>query len=229
MRDFLIQYGSVLVWIIAGINLAFCIALLRLYGKSKSPMLLCMGLIAAGLFYDAFIISLGSVYTGPALVYISQLRYVSHGGLIPLIFPICAYALGARKPVLTGVWVFTALVIAAGIAEGFASVLELEEIGGILRYVSSDRSPAWAEVISSILSYGTVVPLIICGIIAWIKQKTPYLFLSGFLMFAFSALGPATGNFDLIFLISMLGEICMTLFFYLYGRRACKIASKRAC
>ena len=67
------------------------------------------------------------------------------------------------------------------------------------------------------------------SIIAWIKQKTPYLFLSGFLMFAFSALGPATGNFDLIFLISMLGEICMTLFFYLYGRRACKIASKRAC
>ena len=188
-------------------------------------MLLCMGLIAAGLFYDAFIISLGSVYTGPALLYISQLRYVSHGGLIPLIFPICAYALRARKPVLTGVWIFTAVVIVAGIAEGFASVLELEEIGGIIRYVSSDSSPAWAETISSILSYGTVVPLIICGIIVWIKQKTPYLFLSGFLMFAFSALGPATGNFDLIFLISMLGEICMTLFFYLYGRRTLTLAA----
>ena len=38
-------------------------------------------------------------------------------------------------------------------------------------------------------------------------------------MFAFSALGPATGNFDLIFLIGMFGELFMVLFFLLYGRR----------
>jgi len=44
-------------------------------------------------------------------------------------------------------------------------------------------------------------------------------FLAGFLMFAFSALGPATGNFDLIFYISMFGEICMALFFLLYAKR----------
>ena len=57
------------------------------------------------------------------------------------------------------------------------------------------------------------------GVIVWARQKTPTLFLSGFLMFAFSALGPATGNFDLIFYISMFGEICMALFFLLYAKR----------
>ena len=69
------------------------------------------------------------------------------------------------------------------------------------------------------LSYGAVVPLILAGVVVWIKQKTPLLFLSGFLMFAFSALGPATGNFELIFYISMFGEVCMALCFLLYARR----------
>ena len=45
------------------------------------------------------------------------------------------------------------------------------------------------------------------------------LFLSRFLMFAFSALGPASGSFDLIFFISMFGEVCMVLCLLLYARR----------
>lgn len=57
----------------------------------------------------------------------------------------------------------------------------------------------------------------IVGVIAWIKQKTPHLFLSSFLMFAFSALGPATGNADLIFFISMIGEVLMIAFFCFYA------------
>ncbi len=36
-------------------------------------------------------------------------------------------------------------------------------------------------------------------------------------MFAFAALGPATGNADLIFLISMFGELFMLFFFWLYS------------
>ena len=60
--------------------------------------------------------------------------------------------------------------------------------------------------------------MIIAGVIVWIRQKTPFFFLSGFLMFAFSALGPASGNADLIFFISMFGELFMVLFLYLYAR-----------
>ena len=73
--------------------------------------------------------------------------------------------------------------------------------------------------ISRILSFGPVIPMMIAGIVVWVKQKTPHLFLSGFFMFAFSALGPATGNSDLIFFISMFGELLMVLFLYLYCRR----------
>ena len=106
-----------------------------------------------------------------------------------------------------------------GIAEGFATELSVQRVAEVLRCKSGDGTPAWATAVSSILSYGTVVPLIIAGVVVWIKQKTPALFLAGFLMFAFSALGPATGNFDLIFFISMFGEVCMALFFLIYAKQ----------
>ena len=96
--------------------------------------------------------------------------------------------------------------------------LEMKSLGTVLRHVSAETSPAWAEAISSMLSFGTVIPSMIVGVIIWIKQKNPFLFLSGLLMFAFSALGPATGNFDLIFFISMIGEVFMVLFYYVFAQ-----------
>ena len=88
------------------------------------------------------------------------------------------------------------------------------------RYASSEATPAWADAISRVLSFGTVIPMMIVGVIVWVKKKTPHLFLSGLLMFSFSALGPATGNSDLIFFISMFGEVCMVLFLYLFCKKA---------
>ena len=116
------------------------------------------------------------------------------------------------------VWVFTGVLIVLGIAEGFATDLAVQHVAGIVRCTSGEGTPSWAKAVSGVLSYGTVVPLIIAGVIVWVRQKTPALFLAGFLMFAFSALGPATGNFDLIFFISMFGEVCMALFFLLYAK-----------
>ena len=80
------------------------------------------------------------------------------------------------------------------------------------------------QVILLMLSYGTVVPLILVGIYVWIRQKTPALFLSGFLMFFFSAVGPATGNFDLIFFISMLPYFQAQLFQYSARIQLCRTA-----
>ena len=107
--------------------------------------------------------------------------------------------------------------MAAGAAEGACTVLELKEMAGVVRYVSGEATPGWANLISMVLSFGTVIPMMIIGVIVWLRQKTPYLFLSGFIMFVFSALGPATGNADLIFFISMFGELFMVLFLYLYA------------
>ena len=202
MRDFLLTSCPVALWLIAAFQLAVVVLALRAYLKDKKPLFLLTALVAFGLFYDSLILACGSFLTEGALfTALSRMRFVFHGALIPLLFPICAYALGFSKPWKTVVWVFTGILIALGIAEGFATELVPKSVAGILRMASGDGTPGWAGAVSSILSYGTVVPLMVAGVIVWIRQKTPLLFLAGSLMFLFSALGPATGNFDLIFFI----------------------------
>ena len=220
MHEFLLASCPVAIPVIAALEALFVVLALCGWFRKKEALYLLTALVAFGLFYDALILSLGTVMQGgPALAALSRLRYVAHGALIPLLFPICAYALNFNKTWKTVVWIFTGVLIAAGVAEGFATELDLREVAGLVRYASGDGTPGWANAISGVLSSGAVVPLILAGVVVWIKQKTPLLFLSGFLMFAFSALGPATGNFELIFYISMFGEVCMALCFLLYARR----------
>lgn len=216
MRTILLQYAHILVWVISLIHLILLALFARFFhGKTKS-FATCMFLIGVGLFYDSFVIALGSVLDGQLLQLLSQLRFISHGALVPLLFPICGYVLHLTPKTMRFVWAFTALVIAGGIAQGIATVTELRECAGILRYASSDQTPMWADSIGSFLSFGTIIPVMICGIIVWVKDKTPNIFLSGALMFVFSAIGPATGNMDLLFLISMFGEVLMMLFLLFY-------------
>jgi hypothetical protein len=92
-------------------------------------------------------------------------------------------------------------------------------VAGVCRYVSVS-APAWAEIVNSLLTFGTVIPMMIAGIVAWVKQKTPHLFLSAFLMFLFSGLGAAC--LELMFYISMYGELLMALFLYFYASRKAK-------
>ena len=218
MREFLLRICPTALWIIAACECLLMGLALRKSDKGKKTLHLLSGLVAFGLFYDALIIALGSrLGENAVFMLLGRLRFVFHGALIPLLFVICAYALDFNKTWKTVVWVFTGIFIILGIAEGFATDLNVQQVAGVLRCTSGEGTPAWAKAVSGILSYGTVVPLIIAGIIVWIKQKTPALFLAGFLMFAFSALGPATGNFDLIFFISMFGEVCMALFFLVYA------------
>ena len=220
MKAFLQASCPIMLWVITLIHVGFLALIFRRYTKGKNILHLLSGAITVGLFYDALILALGTVLReGPVLMGLSQVRFVSHGALIPLIFLICAYALDLKGIPMKAVWIFTGILIVLGIAEGFAVQLELRTVVGICRYASGEGTPGWADAISGLLSYGTVVPLMIVGIVVWAKQKTPRLFLAGFLMFAFSALGPATGNFDLIFYISMYGEVLMVLFFYLYAQK----------
>lgn len=220
MREFLLQSCPAALWVIAALEGVFVILALRGFMKSLKPLFMLTALVSFGLFFDALIIALGGVLgQSPLFFALSRLRFVFHGALIPLLFPICAYALDFNKTWKSVVWIFTGVLIALGVAEGFATELAVKEVAGVLRCSSGDGTPGWAQAVSGVLSYGTVVPLIAAGLFVWIRQKTPALFLAGFLMFAFSALGPATGNFDLIFFISMFGEVCMALFFLLYARK----------
>ena len=220
MRDFFLTNGPTLVWVITALHLLFTILAFSRFGRTKEPLYLLIGCVAFGLFYDALVQALGGALgEGSLLAWLSRFRFVFHGALIPLLFPICAYGLNFKKPWKMAVWILTAIVIVLGVAEGFATDLVTEKMAGILRYKSGDGTPDWARGVSYLLAFGTIIPVILAGIAAWIRQKTPLLLLAGVLMFAFAALGPATGNMDLNFLITMIGEVFLALFFLLYARR----------
>ena len=203
------------LWVITAINLGFMVLLFSKYVKTKNILFLLSGLLTVGLFYDAAVLAFGTFMPdGPALAALSRMRYVFHGGLIPLIFALCGYALNAKGFWLKAVWGLTVVLCALGVTDGFIRVLGVQTVAGVTRYVSVS-APAWAEAVNSLLTFGTVIPLMIVGIVVWKKQKTPRLFLAGFLMYLFSALGVLC--LELMFYISMYGEVLMAAFFYLYA------------
>ena len=217
MREFLFASCPVMLWVITVVELVFTVLLFSHYAKTKNLIFLLSGLICVGLTYDALILALGSVMTeGAALMALSRLRYVFHGGLIPLIFLICAYALDFKGFWKLAAWVFTGILIVLGIADGCVRQIGATTVAGICRYASV-YAPAWAEIVNSLLTFGTVIPMMVAGIVVWVKQKTPHLFLSAFLMFLFSGLGAAC--LELMFYISMYGERLMALFLYFYAQK----------
>jgi len=221
MLELLYASCPVMLWVITVIEVVFTVLLLTRFTKTGNMIFLLSGLICVGLSYDALALALGSFMTeGPVLLAISRLRYVFHGGLIPLIFAICAYALNFKGFWKAAAWVLTGVLIVLGIADGCIRVIGPAHVAGIWRYVSVS-APAWAEIVNSLLTFGTVIPMMIAGIAVWVKQKTPHLFLSAFLMFAFSGLGAAC--LELMFYISMYGELLMALFLYFYAMHKSKV------
>lgn len=215
MVELLYASCPIALWIISVINLVFMVLLFRKYAKTKNMLFLLSGLLCVGLFYDAAILAFGTfMMEGALLMALSRLRYVLHGGLIPLIYALCAYALDAKGFWLKAVWAVTLILSALGIADGCVRVIGPVTVANVCRYASVS-APAWAETVNTFLTFGTVIPLMIAGVVVWKKQKTPKLFLAGFLMFAFSGLGAAC--LELMFYISMYGEVLMAAFFYLYA------------
>ena len=222
MKELLFASCVPMLWVISAVELFFTVLLFSRYVKTKNLIFLLSGMICVGLTYDALVLALGSfLIEGTALLALSRMRYVFHGGLIPLIFAICAYALNFKKVWKIVAWVFTGVLIVLGIADGCIREIGVQTVAGVCRYASVS-APAWAEIVNSLLTFGTVIPMMIAGVVVWIKQKTPHLFLSAFLMFLFSGLGAAC--LELMFYISMYGELLMALFLYFYALRKSKTA-----
>lgn len=219
MRELLLNICPFAIWCIVVGETIIGVLLFSLWKRHKHPIALLSFFMMLGLILDAAVIGLGALLSAGILAAVSPFRFIAHGLLIPLLFPVCGYALDFKKSLMKVLWIFTVLLMTAGAAEGVCTVLEPREIAGVIRFAAGEATPQWAGMISMILSFGTVIPMMIAGVIVWIRQKTPCFFLSGFLMFVFSALGPASGNADLIFFISMFGELFMVLFLYLYARR----------
>ena len=219
-RTFLLDYGLICIWVISLLELLLTGFLFIDYKAKRDPAILWMALLGVGLCYDAAIIGLGGMILPPVLPMFSRVRFVLHGLLLPLNLVICAYSLPFYRKPRIATWVLTGILMALGAAAECLRELTLAEpIGGIVRYVSASPKDSWMEIVNTVLSYGTVLPVIIIGIAVCVKHKSPSILLAGLLMFGFAALGPATGNFDLIFLISMFGELFMLLFYTIFEKR----------
>jgi hypothetical protein len=220
MHEFFVNSDAVISLIFAILDLLMCAFLIYRGIKRKQIYVFEMALVAFGLFYDAFICALSGflpldVIKGSTFKSFSQMRFVLHGALIPLLFPICGYAVNFKKKAMDIVYIITALFIILGVIEGMMTKLTLVTVGPITRYAMDKEATAkWVHGISSFITVFPIIPLVVAGVYVWIKRKTPFLFLSGFLMFLFAAVGAATK--ELNFMVSMIGEILMTLFFILY-------------
>ena len=220
MRDFLIGNGPLVVGVLVLIEALVLVGLLRVYKRTKKPMILCMALVTAGLLFDGAVILTGRWLPEGLLRTLSMGRYLFHGLCMPLLLMITVYALGGKGKLAKAFWIVAAVLMALGAAAGLLTKLNVVDFAGFVRCTGSDATPKWADSYLSVLSVAMVVPLILGGIWLMIRKKGPFLFLSGLFMFAFSALGPATGNVDLIFLIGMIGEALMVLFFLLHAKKA---------
>ncbi len=220
MRDFLIGNGPLVVGVLLLIEGAVLVGLLRKYKQGKAPMVLCMALVTAGLLFDGAVILLGRWLPEGLLRVLSMGRYLFHGLCMPLLLMITVYAMGGKGKIVKAFWILAAALMAVGAAAGLLTKLNVVDFAGFVRCTGSDATPKWADRYLSVLSVAMVIPLLLGGIWLMVKKKGPCLFLSGLFMFAFSALGPATGNIDLIFLIGMIGEALMVLFFLLHARKA---------
>ena len=222
MRDFLIGNGPLVVGVLLLVEAVVLVCLLREYKRTKAPMVLCMALVTMGLLFDGAVILLGRWLPEGLLRTLSVGRSLFHGLCMPLLLMITVYALGGNGKVAKVFWAVAAVLMAVGGVAGLLTKLDVVDFAGFLRCTGSDATPKWADSYLSVLSVAMVVPLILGGIWLMIQKKGPFLFLSGLFMFAFSALGPATGNVDLIFLIGMIGEALMVLFFLLHAKKTAK-------
>ena len=224
MREFLINYGFLFLWTISVIELILTSILFSDYRKKSDPVIICMAILGVGICFDAFTLAAGSKLMIPLLQVLSRGRFILHGLLIPVILAICAFGAPFYKRMRIVTLVVTSILMIAGGAAGCFRELDkvvLNEgmVSEIVRYASVSPKDSWMELVNKALSYGTIIPLILTGIWITIKHKTPSILLAGILMLVFSMLGPLTGNTDLIFLLSMFGELSMLLFFMIFEKR----------
>ena len=93
MRVILLNIMPSAIWMIAFFESVITILFLIRWHRKKQPIDLLAFLISVGLILDAVIIGLGSWLQPEVLKSITPVRFIAHGVLIPLLIPICGYAM----------------------------------------------------------------------------------------------------------------------------------------
>ncbi len=223
MRQPLISSMAPALWAMTFFDAFSIIAMFKDHQKHRTDRIaLLTGILCFGLFYDSLILACGAFLPfGPLLKTLSQFRYILHCVLIPLLFPICAYAFNAKPKLLKAVWIISILIMVVGLYAGISVVTEERTVGAIRRYAESDLTPKFADSVIQMLDIVPVFFMIGVGIVLWVRRKNPNMFYAGFFMLAFTLIGIFFGkdpggdkSQSLMFYISMYGEALMVYFLY---------------
>ena len=94
-----------------------------------------------------------------------------------------------------------------------------DEFGNLKRCGMHGDTPSWVNPIDTVMNIGSVIYMIIASIILLVIKREFFYFLAGLIMLIFSAIGPASGNSDLNFLLSVYGEILMMIFLFVFFKK----------
>ncbi len=188
------------------------------YRKAKDPLTFCVFLIGVALFADAFLLLVGSMF-GHISEGASIMRYFAHGLLTPLLLPVSGYSVMMKRKTERIIWTCTLILMVIGSFATFMTVLEPVVVGDVYRHAQGASTPGWVVMIMFIMSAGMIIPLFVSGIISLTRKRSGYLLLAGVSMLIFAMAAPLTGLMDLLFIFSMLGEVFMSFFFYLFIKK----------
>ena len=213
-----IAFGSVIV---ATVIYALIFGLsIREYFKMKRLVFILLMIECVGFIYDSIIMLIGKELTDDSLKGTNIVRYILHGILVPILIAFTGYALQFRRDKLYINWVVTIICIILGLAAAICTKMSMEdEFGKLKRCGIDDDTPGWVSPIDTVMNIGSVIYMLIAGIILIVVKRDFFYFLSGLLMLIFSAIGPASGNSDLNFLLSVYGEVLMIIFLFVFFKK----------
>ena len=213
-----IAFGSVIV---ATVVYALIFGLsIREYFKMKRLVFILLMIECVGFIYDSIIMLIGKELSDDSLKGTNIVRYILHGILVPILIAFTGYALQFRRDKLYINWVVTIICIILGLAAAISTKMSMEdEFGKLKRCGIDEDTPGWVSPIDTVMNIGSVIYMLIAGIILIVVKRDFFYFLSGLLMLIFSAIGPASGNSDLNFLLSVYGEVLMIIFLFVFFKK----------
>lgn len=157
------------------------------------PAGLLTALLGCALAYDSAVVSAGVLIgEGPALETLSVGRFAVHALGTPLVVPCAILALRARRATLGAAWVVAGFLAVLGCATTLPGLhLRSRTWADTLRYTDAEPS---AFPIAAVLA---IALLLVIGVAAWIRLRTPWIALGALAVFACSAAAfaaPPLGN-----------------------------------
>lgn len=218
MREFLLSGISIFLWVFMAFHLIFFVLLRRRFMDTKNVLFLLAAVLGFGLFFNAMATAFGSFLDPEAgLRSVARAQWIFRSTLMPLILPICVYAMDVDALARRLLSILTVVLVGMGLATGILTKLEPVSFGTLTVMAESAATAPWIIAYSRIVNYCLMGILVLSGNVVLAKQKNPSILVAGAALLIFNLLGPITGNADLTFLIRNPGEVLMILFLYAYA------------